>query len=95
MSPSMHGVSAAAQVPPCWYQPVRNTGLVWDAETGLVELEKERDAKTCKKCDHDKSTESAGLVELERERDRAMRGGKDIKIKSQMAGATSTQPVCP
>ena len=39
------GVLAVQQVPPCWYQPVRNTGLVWDAKTGLVELKKEKAAK--------------------------------------------------
>ena len=33
------------QVPPCWYQPVRNTGLVWDAKTGLIEHKKEKRAR--------------------------------------------------
>ena len=42
---SRPGMPAVHQVPPCWYQPVRNTGLVWDAKTGQVELRKEKAAK--------------------------------------------------
>ena len=41
MNKSADVLVKTCSVPPCWYQPVANTGLIWNPETGQVETERE------------------------------------------------------